>query len=126
MSQAANACTTRRDLFGGLALVAAAAAVPAKAALSRKPTELEIEFVRAIAVLHPNGFEAAIHALELGLDPNDLYAVDLHGPGVWKEMPRLRFNRLDRTRRVWVSPIDVYHDRTGITYPRGALNKVQQ
>lgn len=117
----------RRSLFGGLAVVAAAtAAVPAKAALSRKPTETEIEFVRAIAFLHPNGFEAAIHALELGLDPADLYAVDLHGPGVWAEMPRLRFNRLDRTRRVWVSPIDVYHDRTGITYARGTLNKVEQ
>jgi hypothetical protein len=109
----------RRSLFGAVALTTVAAAtVPARAALSRQPTDEEINFVRAIAVLHPNGKEAAIHALELGLDPADLYAVDLMGPGVWKEMPRLRFNRLDRDRHVWVSPIDVFHHRTGITHPR--------
>lgn len=111
----------RRSLFGALVVATTAAAtVPAQAALKRQPTDEEVNFVRAIAALHPNGKEAAIHALELGLDPADLYAVDLLGPGVWQEMPRLRFNRLDRNRHVWVSPIDVYHDRTGITHPRAS------
>lgn len=107
---------TRRAALGAMVSVSAVA-VPALAFASQAPTKEEADFIAAIAFLHPNGRAVAIHALELGLRPSELYEVRLVG-GAKQELPELRFNKHDTARRVFVTPIDFFHDQSGVSVAR--------
>lgn len=109
---------SRRAAIGTLAGTAVAVSTgTAFALVRREPTREEREFIEAIAFLHPNGRAAAVHALELGLSPRELYQVDLIS-GSASERPQLRFNKGDERRHVFVTPIDFHHEPTGVSVAR--------
>ncbi len=109
---------SRRAALGALVGTATAVATTSALAFTGPDfTSEERSFIEAIAFIHPNGRAAAIHAIQLGLRPSELYQVDLLN-GVSSERPQLRFNKGDAHRHVFVTPIDFHHEPTGITVAR--------
>lgn len=102
-----GALITRRGL---IATAAATSVIPAvSAAGGRKITTREAEFVRAIAGLHPNGLQAAVHALELGMDLASLTSIEFEGAR--EEVPALNFGPSGWAKRTQVTPINYFRWR---------------
>ncbi|NQE62961.1 hypothetical protein [Caulobacter sp. RHG1] len=77
MSQADHASTTRRSLFGGLAIVAGAAALPVAASSKFKAGKSEREFIQAMAFIHEDGACVAKMALACGLKPSEITTITM-------------------------------------------------